>query len=286
MVTFPNMSVESFPNQVSEMYLGCSPEDGLDVMHDPKGPALQTIHDFLELTSDVILNGPVQGPSSLKELDILGRETVGELSATQRLARAMLYLESAVTTLRQVDPPLEQGETLISNWTDIDGMTGEATTLQFSCEKMGLNYGTFLNCRINPDVVQHQNVSPLWHVSLPSRHYLMEILTYGTTQADSFYASEPDTCSDEWSSTDSEDEWLDNGGKIKRVYIDYIPIFDENGVIIDVESKDAFKRSDVEYRPFCDPRFASGAEKYIEITQKLLKMFLQSVGERDSQSQP
>lgn len=270
------MSVESFPNRGSEFNNGYGPEDGVDVKHDPKGPALQTIHDFLELTPDVILNGPVQNLPSPKELVPFGSETTRELLPNQRLARAMLGLEQALSTLRQSEPPLENGEELRSEWSHIDGETGELTTMEFFCGKTGSDFGTFVSCRINPDIDESPTNGSYWHLTLPSNHYLMETLRYGTPHEPVFFASEPDVYSPEWS--DKGEEWLENGGLAKR-HLDFRRACN---IVDGTEPRDVYSPDMVIYQPLYDRYGAGGIEKYVEITQRLLKMFLQSVSERDS----
>lgn len=273
------MSVESFPNRGSEFNNGYGTEDGVDVKHDPKGPALQTIHDFLELTPDVILNGPVQNLPSPKELVPLGAEAARELLPNQRLARAMLGLEQALSTLRQSEPPFEKGETLRSEWSHIDGETGELTTMEFFCGKMGSDFGTFVSCRINPDIDVNPTNGSYWHLSLPSNRYIVETLRYGTPHEPVFYASERDIYSPKWSN--KAEEWLENGGLAKRHFD-----FEKACNIVDgTEPRDVYSPDMVVYQPLYDRYGAGGIEKYVEISQRLLKMFLQSVSERDSHSQ-
>lgn len=278
MVTFPNMSVGSYPSQDREIYRSFNPEDGVDVKHDPKGPALQTIHDFLGLTPQVILEGPVQNLPNLKEIVTFGSESRRELLPNQRLAMSMLDLEPALTTLRQYEPPLENGEVLRSHWTQIDGVSGEVTTMKFYCGKAGSDFGTFVNCRINPDIDTKPTNGSYWHLTLPSNHYLIKTLRWGTPHEPVFFASEPDIYSPEWS--DKGEERLENGGLAKR-HLD----FERACNIVDgTEPRDVYSPDRVIYQPLYD-RYAGGIEKYVEITQKLLKMFLQSVSERDSRPQ-
>lgn len=276
MVTFSNMSIESFPSQDDEIYRNFRPEDGVDIMHDPKGPALQTIRVFLELTSDVILKGPVQDLRSSKELDLIGRETTRELLPNQRLASAMLGLEQALTTLRQTKPPLENGEELRSEWRHIDGETGELTTLEFFCGKMGSDLGTFVSCRINPDIDLNPTDGSYWHLSLPSNRYLNETLRYGTPHEPYFFASERDVYSPAWS--DKAEERLENGGLAIRD-LDFRRACN---IVDGTEPRNIYSPDMVIYQPLYDRDGAGGIEKYVEITQRLLKMFLQSVSERDS----
>jgi hypothetical protein len=279
MVTFPNMSAESFPSQDREIYRSFNPEDGVDVKHDPKGPALQTIHDFLGLTPRVILEGPVQNLPNLKEIVTFGSESERELFPNQRLARSMLGLEQALTTLRQNEPPLENGEELRSEWSHIDGETGELTTMEFYCGKAGSDFGTFVSCRINPDIDTNPTNGSYWHLTLPSNHYLMETLRWGTPHEPVFFASEPDIYSPEWS--DKGEEWLENGGLAKR----HLDFWKACNIVDNTEPRDVFQPDMVVYQPLYDRYNAGGIEKYVEITQKLLKMFLQSVSERDSRPQ-
>lgn len=266
------MSVE----QGSEIYARFNLEYGVDIKRDPKGPALQTVRDFLGLTTQVILEGPVHDLPNLKEMVSLGPEGERELLPNQRLARSMLGLEQALTTLRQTEPPFENGEELRSEWSHINGESGELTTMEFFCGKAGCDFGTFVSCRINPDIDANPTNGSYWHLTLPSDHYLEQTLRYGTPHEPVFFASEPDVYSPEWS--DEGEEWLENGGLAKR-HLD----FSKACEIVDAtEPRDVFSPDMVIYQPLYDRYGVSGIEKYVEITQKLLKMFLQSVSERDS----
>jgi hypothetical protein len=132
------------------------------------------------LTPQVILEGPVQNLPNLKEIVTFGSESRRELLPNKRLAMSMLDLEPALTTLRQYEPPLENGEELRSGWTQIDGVSGELTTIKFYCGKAGSDFGTFVSCRINPDIDTKPTNGSYWHLTLPSNHYLIKTLRWGT----------------------------------------------------------------------------------------------------------
>ena len=251
-------------------------EDGVDTKHDPKGPALQTIAEFLGMTPDFILNGPLGGPSSLGEVAVFGVENSAQLKPNQRLARAMLGLEAAVTTLRQENPPIEHGEEVRAEWSVLDGETGILTTKKFYCGKTGSDFGTDLSCHFNFDIDEQPRNGSYLHVTLPSNHYLRNTLRLGDPHEPVFFASEPDVYSPEWST--KQEEWLENGGKAKRFfetsraddqYFRHKPI---GGAF--------FSPDMVTYTPLYDRYAATGIEKYVEITQKLLKMYLQALSER------
>lgn len=269
------MSVESFQPRDETIYREHASEDGVDVKHDPKEPALHRINDFLELTTDIILNGPIHNLPSSKKVAVFGNESNNELLPSQRLARAMLGLHQAVTTLRQIEPPVENGEEVRSTWSDIDGNTGQLTTMDFFCGKTGSDFGTFLSCHINPDIDEKPSNGSFWRLTLPADRYLYETLRLGTPHEPVFYASEPDTYSPEWSV--QAEEWLVNGGLAKR----HLDVLKACNIVDGNEPKDVYLPDMVVYQPLYDKYYVSGIEKYVEISQRLLKMFIQSVAERE-----
>lgn len=251
-----------------------SMSDGIDQKHDPKGPALATIRQFLELTPGAILHSPPPAETAKSNelarfYDWLGDEI--SLDPNQRLAIAMYGLQSAVATLADLEG--EEG----LRTTFLDSATDPPTERIFFCQHGSGDFGTNLGY----DVLGRggKKVRTGLYVLLPSNHYLDNVLSFGDPHEPVFFASKPDDVSLKWST--QEKEWLEDGGKAERPFnTKKLDEWYEKGQQGE-PPQNVYRRDRIFYSPL-NNQDAYGLSGYLEITQRLVSMFLQAIDDRDS----
>ncbi len=272
------MSIELFSGDNEPVNSGWdSMSDGIDQKHDPKGPALATIRQFLELTPGAILHSPP--PAETTKSNELARcydWLDGEISLdpNQQLAIAMYGLQSAVATLADLEGEEELQTTFL------DGATDPPTERIFSCQHANCDFGTNLDYGVLER--GDKKVRTGLYVLLPSNHYLDQVLSLGDPHEPVFFASKPDDVSPKRST--QEKEWLEDGGKAERIFDShyYTKEWDkwyrkgQQGEL----PQDVYRRDRIFYSPLYN-QDAYGLSGYLEITQRLLSMFLQAVNQRD-----
>jgi hypothetical protein len=246
---------------------------------DPKVTARARVAEFVGLTVEGILLQPYRVESTLGAVTIFDpSEAQDRLTDTpnRRLASAMLGLERAVRALCQIEPPQEQGESITAKRDIIDGTTGQSRSYKFIARRAGADFGTFLQSIFDtPGITdaRGRRAKEIQHVLLPQDHYLHQVLRFGDPHEPVFYAAETDFVSPEWSSI--KEEWLENGGKavreinLDRAYWDTDGSFDKEGKLTDK----IYHRDRVLYFPLYSET-APGIERYVEITQSLLRKLL------------
>lgn len=157
-----------------------------------KNIACERINEFLSLTPEAILSRPILKPY---------KDT-----PNRRLANAMLGLDTAVTTLRQENPPVENGEWFERQNKYFDSNTGEIVDSIFGCHKAGSDFGTFLHIvKNNTDPEADSQTEPYTGLLLPQDRYLVLVQTLGDPHEPQFYACEPDIyTTEEWSASEHE----------------------------------------------------------------------------------
>ncbi len=242
----------------------------IDRKSDPKSLARATVMQFLELTPESLITARQSDEIAFSA------DTKTALSPNQTLAIAMYNLESTITTLAGFDN--DRSRSIQSTWSIIDAETGALTIQDFSGHKAGSDFGTSLHCTLHHDNDHSYATSPAFTVLLSSTHYLDNVLLLGDPHEPVFFASKPDDVSPEWSS--EEDTWLVGGGRTERFF---------DGSLLDdwyargcvgEEPTTVWRRDSIMYYPLYN-RDATGLEGYLEITQKLLNMFLQAIEESD-----
>lgn len=263
------MTSQNFPEQVSDAIFD-SPHVLQEVEYDNPGlpetrwhiekQAIIRIHGFLQLDPTLVTKTP------------------------EGLAREMLGLETAVTALRRQDRMIENGEELRFSLDYIDGSTGLLVPARFFCGKMGSDFGTALMVR---RVAEVEVDEPLEYVALPSDKYLQHTIMYGDPHEPVFYACETDIYSDsEWSS--EQLEHLLNGGIAQRVFSAERAWHDDDGRFIldrDKRRTDVYRRDAVYYKPLYMGLAGSGCERYVQVTQELLRMFLRALDLRGDRAE-
>ncbi|MFZ1249410.1 MAG: hypothetical protein WAQ24_03745 [Candidatus Saccharimonadales bacterium] len=261
-----------------------SPE-AVATLFDPKSVARARVTEFLELTVEAILGQPCVHEIESGAVAIIdSADGDNEIyPPNKRLAISMLGLQAAVRTLCQQNPPEERDETVTATRDVVDGSTNKILSYKFSASRAGANFGTYLASKLldtydtdddnsdEPD--NHRKVYE--HVLIPSDHYLQQVIRRGRLHESVFHASETDFISPKWSET--EIEWLANGGMARRTINLGRKFFDENKYCPDRKGVTAFYEADrIFYKPLYN-KDAQGIEPYLSITQKLLRQLIDAL---------
>lgn len=254
--------------------------DALAEIVDHKAVARERIEEFLSLTVEGMLLQPYKSEVSNGALELYDPQNAqDQISDTpnRRLANAMLGLQGAVRTICQVEPPYEEGESLTAKRTIVDGVTGEVKKYKLAVEMAGSDFGTALSCSYDTKNIVDAHGKPdedYDYTLLPRDKYLVAVLRHGDPHEPQFFASEVDVYSPEWSA--EPEERLPNGGLADRQLNRKRAIYNQDGTYTGGAHATAnlvFRRHRVLYRPLYSYE-APGLDKYVEITQGLLRKLL------------